>query len=335
MNLPEEGRKKIFVSYSHHDSEWLKRLQVHLRPLEREGLVELWDDTKIQSGAQWRKEISKALDSACVAILLISADFIASDFIADEELPRLLAAAEEDGVKILSVILSPSRYEKIDSLARFQSVNPPSKPLISMDKWEQEALLDKLSEDVVQAIDGTPKKSERAERAEDRQVSNLPFPRNRFFTGRDDLLNGLQMGFRSGQWVQTLNGLGGIGKTQTAIEYAYRYSGDYKAVLWCKAHSKKSLTSDFVAMAKVLELQEKNAENQDEAIKAVKRWLERNAKWLLVLDNVDDPGMVSRIIPVKSNGHVLLTTQLAEAIDRSAAPLSIEKMSTEEGALFL
>jgi len=153
MHLPIEGRKKVFVSYSHRDSEWLNRLQIHLKDLERRGLIELWDDTKIQPGAQWRKEISDALDSARVAVLLFSADFIASDFIAQNELPPLLTAAENNGVTILPLILSPSRFEKIKSLARFQSINPPSKPLIGLPKVEQEEYLVKLSEAVLNAVE--------------------------------------------------------------------------------------------------------------------------------------------------------------------------------------
>jgi hypothetical protein len=157
MPIPEEGRRKVFVSYSHTDSEWLKRVQIHLKDLTRRGLVELWDDTKIQSGAQWREEIRGALESAKVAVLLISADFIASDFIAEDELPSLLTAAEQEGIKILPLILSPSRFEKIESLAKFQSVNPPSKPLIELSKAEQERYLVKLTYDVLRAIEGVQK----------------------------------------------------------------------------------------------------------------------------------------------------------------------------------
>lgn len=152
MPISRDRRNKVFVSYSHKDIEWLKRLQIHLKDLERHGFIELWDDTKICTGAQWRKEISDALSTASVAILLISADFIASDFIAKNELPPLLAAAQSEGVAILPLIISPSRFEQIESLARFQSVNPASKPLIGLSKVEQEQYLVKLSDDVLHII---------------------------------------------------------------------------------------------------------------------------------------------------------------------------------------
>src|SRR5262245_41221940 len=190
MLIPEEGRRKVFVSYSHTDNEWLKRVQIHLKDLTRRGLVELWDDTKIQSGAQWQEDIKGALESAKVAVLLISADFIASNFIAEDELPPLLAAAEKDGVIILPLILSPSRYEKIESLSKYQSVNPPSKPLAGLPKVEQEAYLVKLSEDVLRAIAEPSPRPAGPSRVVGRPVMSLPLARNKFFTGRDDILSG-------------------------------------------------------------------------------------------------------------------------------------------------
>src|SRR5215813_4630980 len=153
MPTSAEERKKVFVSYSHRDREWLERLQVHLRPLERRGLVELWDDTKIRPGDEWRKGIGAALDSAKVAVLLISADFLASDFIVENELPPLLAAAEKDGVLILPLILKPSLFNETESLSKFQAVNPSSKPLINLPPGEQEEYLVRLSKAVLNAME--------------------------------------------------------------------------------------------------------------------------------------------------------------------------------------
>ena len=139
------SRTRIFVSYSHADAEWLKRLQVHLKPLERAGSIEWWDDTKILPGMVWRDEIEKALAAAQIGVLLVSADFVASDFIANHELPNLLAAAQNRGLTILSLIVGPSRFKRMPELSRFQAVNDPDRPLIGLSKAEQEAELLKLA----------------------------------------------------------------------------------------------------------------------------------------------------------------------------------------------
>lgn len=157
MATQSSERTKVFICYSHGDALWLQRLRVHLRPLEREHRIEIWDDTRIKPGSEWRKEITRALATTKIAVLLVSADFLASDFIAGNELPTLLAAAEEDGAVILPVILSPSRFLMTGSLERFQAVNDPHKPLIGMARSEQESVLVKVTEAIEALLDSLPK----------------------------------------------------------------------------------------------------------------------------------------------------------------------------------
>lgn len=85
--MASSDQRKVFVSYSHRDAKWLRRLQVHLKPLEQEDIIDLWADTKIPPGAVWQDKIQEALDTANVALVLVSADFLASDFIKKHELP--------------------------------------------------------------------------------------------------------------------------------------------------------------------------------------------------------------------------------------------------------
>ncbi len=163
-------------------------------------------------------------------------------------------------------------------------------------------------------------------------LSNVPYQRPLFFTGRQNIIRDLHKMFKAGKTVIGLNGLGGIGKTLTAVEYAYRYGTEYQAVFWVTADER--LTSDLVALASLLGLPEKDATEQSVAVNGVKRWLERNTNWLLILDNVDNLSIVRQFIPYATRGHILLTT-LAQVLGNIAHSIEIEKMTLEEGARFL
>jgi hypothetical protein len=104
-----------------------------------------WDDTRLTPGSNWRTQIKQAIDSAKVAVLLISADFLASEFIAENELPPLLTAAQEEGAIILSVILRPSLF-KYTSLAQFQTVNAPTQPIMGMSKVRRDRIWAEVAE---------------------------------------------------------------------------------------------------------------------------------------------------------------------------------------------
>lgn len=138
--------KSIFISYSHVDTIYLDRLKVHLRPFEKKGQIDLWEDTKIKAGEKWKEKINSALDKSVIAILLISADFMASDFIVDNELPPLLKAAEEKGKVILPLIVKPCRYTKDENLSKFQAINDPRNPLSKLNENDKEEIYVKVAD---------------------------------------------------------------------------------------------------------------------------------------------------------------------------------------------
>ena len=165
------------------------------------------------------------------------------------------------------------------------------------------------------------------------QPWTVPYPRNPFFTGREKILEDLRAALET-RGRAALSGLGGVGKTQTATEYAHRHRKEYQSVFWASAESRDTLLPGFVAIATALHLPESTAQKQEEAVGAVQRWLEANPRWLLVLDNADDLALARDFIPRDTPGHILLTTR-AQATSAVAERVEIQKMEAAEGALFL
>lgn len=168
---------------------------------------------------------------------------------------------------------------------------------------------------------------------------SVPYRRNPYFTGREEVLEQLHNGLIARKTetltqVQTISGLGGIGKTQTAVEYVYRYRKDYRVVLWVGASTRAALISGFADIASLLNLPERNEPDQSRAVKATRRWLEEHTGWLLILDNADDLSMVSDFIPVLSTGHMLITTR-EQVTGTFAQRIEIDRMQQKEGVLFL
>lgn len=143
-------KDRIFISYSHKDKQWLQKIQTMLKPAARRGIV-LWDDTRIAPGSKWRQEIAAALKSAVVAVLLVSPHFLSSDFIAEDELPPLLEAAERGGVRILWVSVSSCLYEETE-ISKYQAANDPSVPLDSLNESEQNRQLVQICQKILSAF---------------------------------------------------------------------------------------------------------------------------------------------------------------------------------------
>jgi hypothetical protein len=167
-------------------------------------------------------------------------------------------------------------------------------------------------------------------------IWNVPWSRNPFFLGREDVLTRLSTmlhGEQKAALTQPLAiiGMGGIGKTQLALEYAYRHRQNYHAVFWGRASTKETLISTFVSIAHLLDLIQKDEQDQMITIEAVKAWLAGRSQWLLILDNADELVLIKEFLPPAFQGHLLLTTR-AQAMGGLARKIEVEVMQPEIGA---
>ena len=105
-------RDQVFISYSHEDTKWREDFEKHLKPYFRAGSIKSWSDQQISPGSEWLTQIKTALTNTKVAVLLVTSDFIASDFIHEYELGPLLNEAKQGGVRILWVPVRASSYEE-------------------------------------------------------------------------------------------------------------------------------------------------------------------------------------------------------------------------------
>jgi TIR domain len=140
---------RIFVSYSHKDREWLDRFKVMVVPYLRaaESELDLWEDTRLEAGQQWEAEIRSALQQAGVAVALVSADFLASTYVMDKELPAIITAADEGGLRLLWVYISAGGWEETQ-LTHFQATHDTMMPLDRRSKPEQDEILKSVARQV-------------------------------------------------------------------------------------------------------------------------------------------------------------------------------------------
>lgn len=145
-------RTKLFICCSQKDSRWLERLRVHLKPLERHGLIEAWDESRIPVGDDRLAAIDQSLDEARAAVVLLSADSMAADFIHEVVLPRLLARTRSDGFRLLPVLVGPCQTD-LSPLSRLQFVNRPEEALQSLSRSEQESVLNRVAQEIIRTIE--------------------------------------------------------------------------------------------------------------------------------------------------------------------------------------
>lgn len=327
----------VFISYAHEDEAFLKELVKHLGLLKRQGLITSWYDRQIVPGTNWTEAIDEQLEQASIILLLISPDFLASDYCYQVEMQRALGRHQAGRTRVIPISIRPCDW-KSAPFAHLQALPTDAKAITTW-RNRDEAFVDVVA-GIRSAIEDLSLPSTSTSRTALPLVWNIPYPRNSFFTGRDDILSLLYTQLRAGQAAalsqspQAISGLGGIGKTQIAVEYAYRHHQDYQAVLWTRSDAREALVSGYLEIAQLLNLSQKDELDQNLVVKAVKEWFRTHSQWLLILDNADELDIVREFLPPTFGGQILLTTR-AQSLGRLAARIEVETMDRDIGALLL
>ncbi len=332
MQTPIASEIAIFYAYAPEDRKFCADLDKHLAVMKRLGWIRTWYNRDIQAGHIRADDINRHLATAEIILLLISADFLASEYCYSVELKYALQRHDLDEVVIVPIIIRPVDWS-LTPFHMLQVLPTDGKAVINWTHRDQ-AFFD-ITQGLKRLIE--QRRPERVSTHEylisSQQLWTIPYRQNRFFTGREDVLEQITTSFSAWNSANTrvvaLNGLGGIGKTQIALEYAYRSSHLYQAIFWLNASSQDTFLADIVTLADTLELLPMKHPEPSTMVSAIKRWLGRHTQWLLILDAASDLSLITDIIPLRSSGHVLLTTQ-APVSRTYACALEVDKLLEQE-----
>lgn len=333
---------KIFFSYAlsaPQDKRLFEKLTAHLSLLRRQHVIDEWFDSAIGAGSTISQQVIEThLHMADIIVLLISADFFADERCYELEMKRALELSDTGAARLIPVLLSPADWS-ISPLDRYRPLPLNGTP-VSLWKNRDDALsqvakgIRRVVEELVSktmgtgAHSGSPKFSPYA----------IPYRSNVFFTDRETILATLASSFASTQTPQTpilaLNGMGGMGKTQIALTYIYHPAHAYQTMLWLNASTRTVLSTEVRALADQLSLPQDERDDEQRLFASVKRWLQDQPAWLLVLDQIEDLTLIDRLVPSQSHGHVLLTTR-KQALGGLAFAVPLTSMENDASILFL
>jgi tetratricopeptide (TPR) repeat protein len=314
------GRPTVFISYSHKDEVWKDRILGQFGVLESEGLLSTWDDRRITGGDEWFEEIRAALGKAQSAILLISPDFLRSQFILNDELPRLLDRKAREGLLVVPVVVRPCPWKEVEWLNRLQLRPKEGRPLSGMTKHRREVELAALASEILGRLreekhrDEAPARPASAPTSLDYALVTLG-ARSLLFH-REPLTGETIRRIREGPLpTVVLFGLAGIGKTTLLCEVARRLAEDFPRSLALVFDGPAALEPGYVleavngflaAMGRGLDLGRLEDRDPRKVFDALAAQLS-DQKVLVILDAVDS-------VPADWLGHVLRRLESAPGV---------------------
>ncbi|MBI3912798.1 MAG: tetratricopeptide repeat protein [Chloroflexi bacterium] len=328
--------KNFFISYNSADRAWAEWIAWELESANYSVTIQAWD---FRAGANFVLEMQRAASEAERTLAVLSPNFLASLFTQ----PEWAAAFARDPTGDQGILV-PIRVRECDprgllaqiiyiDLVGLDELAARKKMLAGVQRGRAKPQTAPQFPSATPATIPPPRRFP----AQMPAIWNLPHQRNPNFTGRaqllDDLRGTLVLG-KTAAVTQAIHGLGGVGKTQLAVEYAYRHASDYDLVWWLRAEIPATLASDYAQLAQPLNLRDKDAQDQRVVIDAVRAHLLRDENWLLIFDNANASDEIRAYLPQGNAGNVIITSRNS-AWHSVANALPIREMPRADAVNFL
>ena len=322
--------KDFFISYTLSDHAWAEWIAWQLEDAGYAVEIQAWDS---QFGANFIKWMNEASKNSERTIAVLSKAYLAGRFSEDEWTSafyknKLLPVRIEDFE--VGGLLGPIAY--IDLVGPVES------------EAKEKLLQDiKHGRKKPQSAPSFPGKRKHTVSQPKRFPGtlplywNMPMQQNEYFTGREEILAQLHESLQAEQGAaltQVIKGLGGIGKTQIAVEYVYRHHTKYDIVWWVNAETEVTIQSAFASLTEKLGLPEASAQDQQVKVDAARDYLNQNPHWLLVFDNVESGDTIYPYRPQHQQGHVIITTR-NQSLQSVGKSIPIDTWTDEEAQQFV
>lgn len=360
MNKIDNHKVEIYISYAQNDENLRIELENHLKVLETTNIISIWHYRKIIAGSEWRSEIDEHLRSSQIILLLISSDFIASEYCYGQEMHIAIERHYNNEAIVIPIILRAVDGLELTPFGKLNVLPKNTEPITSWNNLDEafsnvvkgvreriERFFNKNNNVYEEEIDN--KFSEKYIRNVNKEIEksnillkdnmSLRVIHNRLkesapYTYRNDFILKILEKLKENK-VAVITGLGGIGKTQLAANYITNYINEYKLIGWINASDAVSIQNSYIELVEKLDLGFLDINiNQDTISRYIKNWLENNDKWLIIYDNVKNPKELNELLPNPINGHVIITSQNAKW-SKFNPTIEVTKLTNRESINFL
>ncbi len=301
----------FFVSYASADRPWAEWIAWVLEEAGYCTRVQAWD---FGPGANWVVEMDEAADVSARTILVLSPASLESPYVRAEWAAAFRDDPEGKRRKLLPVRVRDCRPRGLLGTIVYLDLVGLAKE-IARERLLSAAALAPGKPTQHPEFPGAHSgaAAARAFPSGGPPIWNVPAAAGRF-VGREGVLQRLAEGLAAGDaaavtQAQAISGLGGVGKTRLAAEFARRHRNDYDVVWWVRAEDAVSMLADYAGLAEALGLPERDEIEQKVRAAGVKAWLEGHDRWLLIFDNAPGPDAVHDLMPTGSRGHLLITSR--------------------------